>query len=108
MLWKRRDMGSDPMDPIFVTKDIPTTGNDKFVQVEIPILAYNRLVDWCSMGRTLDNVLKCLCLESEDDRAILDVAYEEMEALHIALELIHDSIRNHYGNLPVVRIDKRK
>jgi len=97
MLWKRRDMGSDPVRPIYVESDIPVI--DDCVNVAIPVTAYKRLVDWCSMGRTMDNVLSCLADASRDEDRT-HMAYEEMEALRKALEAVHGAVREHYIRLP--------
>src|SRR6185369_3923745 len=107
MLWKRRDMGSDPVHPTFVTTDIPTVDDDQFVEVRIPIAAYKRLVDWCSMGRTMDNIGSCLENASPDpDRR--RSARDELEMLEKALNSIHAAIRGHYTSLPVKVIEKPK
>lgn len=98
MLWKRRDMGSDPVKPILVETDIPVV-EGQFVEVKLPIAAYKRLVDWCSLGRTLDNVISCLAAGSPDESRT-HLAFEEMEALREALEAVHGAVRQHYTQLP--------
>lgn len=109
MLWKRKDMGSDPINPIYVTTDIPIVTDPyidgEFVAVNIPIDAYKRLVNWCSMGRTMDNVTRCLADGSPDTQQT-HMAYQEMEMLRKSLEDVYAAIRNHYIRLPNKLIEK--
>ncbi len=97
MLWKRRDMGSDIMKPIYVTTDLPVV--DGQVSVNLPIAAYKRLVDWCSMGRTMDNVERCLA-DGSPDTENCHLAYEEIGTLRKALCEVHHAVRQHYVSLP--------
>ena len=99
MLWTKRDMGSDPINPTLVTTDIPTVNLGADVAITIPVAAYKRLADWASMGRTTDNVCSVLAAGSPDTSQCR-VAYDEMEALKPALDAIHHAVRQHYIGLP--------
>jgi len=105
-------MGSDPVNPIFVTTDIPTVqdhNGNELVEVKIPIAAYKRLVDWCSVGRTMDNVLRCLeSLDLETNKDDRNMAIEELEMLRGAFEDIHGAVRQHYTQIPDKLVEQPK
>lgn len=82
--WTRRDMGGGGN----LTVDLP----DKIV-VEIPVDAYKRLVQWCSMSRTIQEIFRAI--DGEDK----SVALEELETLRPALEAVHTACRKHWHEL---------
>ena len=104
MLWRRRDMGSDLSHPIYITTDIPVT-DDECVELKIPLGAYKRLVDWCSMARTLDNTISMLAAGSPDEERT-KLAFDEISELMSALVNVHEAIRRHYAQLPKLSVDK--
>jgi hypothetical protein len=75
------------------------------VQITISLDAYRRLVNWASMGRTFDGVLRALSGASstagDSDLAIqLDYAGEELADVRDALDECHQACRRHWGALP--------
>ena len=109
MLWKKRDLGSDYSNPIFVTTDIPTVEieHEHYVSVLIPIAAYKRLADWASMGRTMDSVEHVLHTVTPDENR-RSIASDVIEALRKSLQDIHGAIHDHYIRLPNKLVEKTK
>lgn len=73
------------------------------VRVAIGLEAYERLVNWASMGRTLDGVLHVLeeatAVAGDDLRAQLYDAHEELRDVRAALDECHQAVRRHWGAL---------
>jgi hypothetical protein len=99
------------------TKDIPTVQlypnmSTEGVQITIQLSAYARLIDWASMGRTLDGIQRVLeDIQSkaqifdasgeidEELRSIIDNAAEaeqELSDVRAALDECHQACRRHW------------
>ena len=60
------------------------------VQITISLDAYRRLVNWASMGRTLNGVLNALADANSFDM------YEELAIVKNALDECHQAVRRHW------------
>lgn len=102
--------GSPPHERDVPTEDIYPHMTTQGVQVLVSLEAYERLVNWASMGRTLRGVIGAIdevlfseaqdgTILSEDLIAKLDEAREELETVRPALDECHQAVRRHWGNL---------
>lgn len=93
------------------SKEVPTLQlyphmSTQGVQITISLKAYERLVSWASMGRTLNSVLQVLLDVDEKDILPKDLsdrlndAYEELNMVRDALDECHQAVRRHWGTLP--------
>jgi hypothetical protein len=84
--WTRHDLVTG--DPL--PRNIPVTANGE-VTITIPLAAYKRLVQWASVGRTVDAAME----ECENPNVVAELA-----DLKPALSACHQACRTHWANLP--------
>ena len=98
--------GTPPYHKEVPTVDMYPNMSTQGVQVLIELSAYERLVNWASMGRTLNYVLSTLeeaatSYPTADLRADhANLAYDELKEVKDALDKCHQAVRRHWANLP--------
>jgi hypothetical protein len=95
--------GTPPYSKDVPTEDMYENMSTQGVQILLDLDAYKRLVNWASMSRTMDYVLRAL-EEAPSTNDVhqdhLDVAHDELTRVRDALDKCHQAVRRHWANLP--------
>lgn len=90
MKWTRKDLVSGK--PLTIELPIEKINGHDFVMVPIPLAAYQRLVQWASISRTLNGAIEKL----------EDIKYEyldEMVDIEPAMNAVQQTCREHWRKL---------
>ncbi len=92
--WTRRDLVTKAL----ISREVPTKIVNSLERVEITISleTYKRLVDWASVGRTIDRAIEHIEISTMDGNF---EASDELAALKTALDDCGQSCRQHWLNL---------
>jgi len=97
--------GSGPNSKEVPTFDLYPNMITQGVKISISLEAYERLVNWASMGRTLGGTLSVLdaAIEAISDTDLKDRicdSRDELETVTSALDECHRAVRRHWTALP--------